>query len=326
LDRQWDARRTAIFLVFAFAIAWGIDLAIYLTGGLASGSPVLSASSGLVLAAVLLPASMFGPAIAHLLTRLVTREGWQDLYLSPRFRRAWPFWAVAWLGTPLLVLLGGAVFFLIFPAYFDPALTIARQILDQAAQASGSPAPVGPQLFILIQIVQAIVFAPLVNGWATLGEEFGWRAYLLPKLMPLGGRKAMVLLGLIWGVWHWPVIFMGYEYGSSYPGAPWLGPLVFLWFTFTLGTFLAWLTLKSGSVWPAVIGHASINGIATIGLYVSRGQPNPILGPAAVGVLASLPFAALALWLLWRSDVLSPRESAPEQAAAAQEPSRGLTA
>ena len=55
--------------------------------------------------------------------------------------------------------------------------------------------------------------------------------------MPLGWRKAMLLIGVIWGIWHWPVIFMGYEYGESYSGHPWLGPLLFIWITFCLGVF-----------------------------------------------------------------------------------------
>ena len=123
--------------------------------------------------------------------------------------------------------------------------------------------------------------------------------------MPLGGRKAMLIMGAIWGVWHWPFLYMGYEYGFDYPGYPWLGPIVFLWFTFIVGTFLAWLTLKTKSVWPAVIAHAAINGMALIEPLIVTGQPDTLLGPVAVGLIASLPFAILALILLWRSDVFS---------------------
>ncbi len=148
---------------------------------------------------------------------------------------------------------------------------------------------------IIAQIIQAIILAPLINGLATLGEEFGWRAYLLPRLMPLGSHKAMVLLGIIWGVWHWPVIAMGYNYGLDYPGAPWPGLLAMVWFTFVFGTFLGWLTLKAGSVWPAVIAHASINGIGAIGTLLAQGQPNPLLGPTPIGLVVSIPFTVLAL-------------------------------
>ncbi len=113
--------------------------------------------------------------------------------------------------------------------------------------------------------------------------------------MPLGGRKTMLLIGLIWGIWHWPVIFMGYEYGFSYPGYPWVGPLLFLWVTFGLGIFLGWLTLRSKSVWPAVIGHAAINGIAGAAILVVIGNPNPLLGPLPVGIIGSLGYAAVSL-------------------------------
>ncbi len=295
MERTLETKRVWIFVALAFGIAWAIDLTIFLTGGLAD----LRAGS---LTWVLLVVTMAAPALANILTRVVTGEGRQDLYLRPRFKRGWRFWATAWLGTPLLVLLGAGLFYALFPQYLDTTLSTAQAILDQAA---GRPVPLGPMMFIVIQVVQAIVIAPLINGPATFGEEFGWRAYLLPKLMPLGGRKAVLLVGVIWGVWHWPIIAMGYNYGLSYPGAPWLGLLGMTWFTVVAGTWLAWMTLRSGSVWPAVIGHAAINGLGPIGLLVSRGQPNPLLGPTVAGLIGSLPFALVALWLLWRSSELS---------------------
>jgi membrane protease YdiL (CAAX protease family) len=205
----------------------------------------------------------------------VTKEGWRDLYLWPRFKQGWRFWVVAWLGTPLLILLGAGLFFALFPQYLDPTLSTAQTLLDQAAKSTGRAMPYGPLVFIVLQTVQAIITAPLVVGPATFGEEFGWRAYLLPKLMPLGGRKAAVLLGVVWGVWHWPIIAMGYNYGFDYPGAPWAGMLAMVWFAFVVGTFLIWLTLKAKSVWPAVIGHAVLNGFGAIGALVVQGQPDP---------------------------------------------------
>jgi membrane protease YdiL (CAAX protease family) len=256
---------------------------------------------------------MAAPALANFLTRLVTGEGWRDLYLRPRFKYGWRFWAAAWLGTPLLILLGTGLFFALFPHYLDSTLSSVQALLDQAAQSSGQSVPIGPGIFLLIQVVQAILIAPVLNGLATFGEEFGWRAYLLPKLMPLGGRKGVLLLGVIWGVWHWPVIAMGYNYGSGYPGAPWTGLLAMVWFTSIISVFLAWLTLRAGSVWPAVIGHASLNGLAAIGPLLAKGQPNPLLGPAVVGVIGSLPFALLALWLLWRSPVFSKHQASTQQ-------------
>ena len=303
MNKAVNWKRIWIFLAFAFGLAWAIDLVIYFTGGLAQ----LGVGT---LAWALLVVTMAAPALAHLLTRLITHEGWQGLYLRPHFKRSWRLWLVAWIGTPFLVLLGTGLFFAIFPKFFDASLAGVGHLLDQAAKTAGRPVPLSPQLFIIVQILQAIILAPLINGLATLGEEFGWRGYLLPHLMPLGGRKTMVLLGIIWGVWHWPVIAMGYNYGLNYPGAPWLGLLGMVWFTFVFGTFLGWLTLKAGSIWPAVIAHASLNGIAAIGAFLVQGQPNPLLGPTPVGIVASIPFTVLAIWLLWRADVFASQKPA----------------
>ena len=114
----------------------------------------------------------------------------------------------------------------------------------------------------------------------------------------------MVVMGLIWGVWHWPLVAMGHNYGQNYPGAPWLGMLAMTWFTFVAGTFLGWLALRGGSVWPAVIGHATINATAGLGLLVSTGEANPLLGPLPVGLLGSAGFSAATLWILlrWRGN------------------------
>jgi membrane protease YdiL (CAAX protease family) len=303
MEHQLESRRIWIYLALAFGIAWLIDLLVFASGGLGNLAPGSRPW-------LLLVISMAAPALAHILTRLITGEGWHQLLLSPQWKKGRLYWLIAWVGTPLMVILGVAMYFGILPSFFDAALAAASAILAKAG-AAGRGAAITPQMLIVVQALQAIVIGPLLNGPATLGEEFGWRAYLLPKLMPYGGRKAMLLIGLIWGIWHWPVILMGYEYGFQYPGAPWLGPLVMVWFTFIVGIYLAWLTLKAGSVWPAVIAHAAINAIAAIGYLAAKPGFNPLLGPGPQGLAASIPLSLLALWLLWRSPVLKASQAAP---------------
>lgn len=289
-----DLKRIVVFLAFAFGLAWAVSLIIYLTGGL-SNSPKLLPGTGITLALVLTALLiMWTPALAHLLTRWLTGEGWQGMYLRPRFRRGWRYWLIAWFAPGILSIGGAAIFFELFPHYYDPSLGALRRLIE-----ANAPGGINLDLWTIValQTIQALLLAPLINSLATFGEEFGWRAYLQPKLMPLGGRKAMLLMGLIWGVWHWPIILMGHNYGIDYPGAPFLGPLAMVWFTFTLGTFLGWLTLKGGSVWPAVIGHAAINGIAGLGLLFVQSEPPSILGPSAAGLIGGLGFAVIALLL-----------------------------
>ena len=112
-----DWKRVGIFILFAFGIAWLTALVIYLTGGLA-GSPY-----ALLLVIV---GYMAAPALAHILTRLVTREGWQDLYLRPNFRRGWLYWIVAWVAPALFTFAGMGLFFALLPQYYDPSLSMIR--------------------------------------------------------------------------------------------------------------------------------------------------------------------------------------------------------
>lgn len=306
-----DIKRIWIYLAFAFGIAWITGLVIYLTGGLIN-SPKLTGN--FTLALVLLATTYMGaPALANLLTRIITKEGWKNAYVRPRFKGHWLFWVLAWVGPAVLTIVGAAVFFGLYPQYFDSSLTLLRDLLKMSTSAVAQPLPeINPWVFVIAQTLQAVVLAPLLNAVPTFGEEFGWRAYLQPKLMGLvSGRKAMLLMGLIWGVWHWPVILMGHNYGLTYPGAPWLGPLAMIWFTFVLGTFLGWLTLKGRSVWPAVIGHAAINGIAGIGALLVQGTPNPLLGPVPVGLIGSIGFSIVVLVIFLSPTALQAPEETP---------------
>lgn len=297
-----ERRRILIFLAFAFGIAWLAGLVIFLTGGLVN-SPVIAPGIGLTLAGILLATVyMWAPAFATLLTRVITGEGWANAGLRPFFREGWPYWIAAWVLPAVLTVLGAAFFYLVFPQYFDPQLNTIRTQLETLGQ------PVMENLWglILFQLAIAIFIAPIANGLFTFGEEFGWRAYLLPKLLPLGLRRAMLVQGLIWGIWHWPVIAMGYEYGFDYPGFPVTGMLLFLVFTFSSGVFLAWVTLRGRSVWPAVIGHGAINGIAAIAVLFTQGTPPALLGPLPVGLLGVGGYLLFALLLVLRQGSLEP--------------------
>ena len=292
-----DWKRVWIFVAFAFGIAWLVALVLYLTGGLVA-SPYT-----LILLAV---GYMGAPAVAHILTRLVTREGWQGLYLQPNFRQGRLYWLICWVAPAIFTFLGMAVFFVLFPQYYDPTFSTVTKLMQGNSQFADQPLPaIDPKLIVIGQTLIAVLIAPILNAIPTLGEEFGWRAYLQPKLMPLGGRKTMLLMGIVWGIWHAPLIAMGHNYGTEYPGAPWLGILTMVWSMFILGTFLGWVVLRAGSVWPAVIGHGAFNGIAGIYVFFTQGNPNLLLGPSAAGIVGSLGLAMVALIIFLKRDALT---------------------
>jgi membrane protease YdiL (CAAX protease family) len=297
-----DWKRVSIFIAFAFGIAWLVALGLHLTGGL-TPTPVT-----LVALAV---GYMGAPALAHILTRLVTREGWQGLYLHPNFKKGWVYWLICWVAPVIFAYLGMGLFFVLFPQYYDPTFSAVTKLMEQSAAATGQTlSAIDPWVIVLSQTLTALLAAPILNAIPILGEEFGWRAYLQPKLMPLGGRKAMLVMGVVWGLWHAPLIAMGHNYGTEYPGAPWTGILATVWIMFTLGTFLGWAALRGGSVWPAVIGHGAFNGIAGIYVFFTQGTPNTLLGPSAAGLIGSWALTVVALIIFLKRDALKPYEGA----------------
>jgi len=297
-----DWKRVGIFITFAFGIAWFIALVLYLTGGLTPTPYTLIMLGG---------GYMLAPALAHIITRLITREGWQGLYLRPNFKKSWVYWLICWITPAIFTFLGMGLFFALFPQYYDPGFSAVTKLMQQSAATSGQTVPaIAPWVIVLSQTLTALLAAPILNAIPILGEEFGWRAYLQPKLMPLGGRKTMIVMGVIWGLWHAPLIAMGHNYGTSYPGAPWSGILATVWIMFIFGTFLGWATLRGGSVWPAVIGHGAFNGIAGIYVFFTQGIPNTLLGPSAAGLIGSWALAVVALLIFLKQDALKPDEGA----------------
>lgn len=303
-----NKKRIIIFIILSFTIAGVTALAIYLNGGLTQ-SPIIIPSISVNLATVLLATSyMFAPGIAHFLTRLFTREGWKGMMLKPNLLHKGKYWLAAWFLPGILTLAGAAAFFYIFPQFYDNELANFQNQMQTLAQQYGSSQTpsLSPWLIVILQAGQALLLAPILNAIFTFGEEFGWRAYLLPKLMPLGGRKAVLISGVIWGVWHWPIILMGYNYGFDYPGAPWMGLLAMVWFTTMFGIIISWVTLRTQSVWPAVIAHGAINGIAAIGLLTVKGSPISWLGPTPIGLIGGIFITILAINLLIIKGAIDP--------------------
>ena len=176
-----------------------------------------------------------------------------------------------------------------------------------ATSAMGYPVGIGVcqpgmSAALLIAVLAAGVVAGLtVNAAVALGEEIGWRGYLLDLLGGrLGRLAAAIVVGVMWGLWHLPLVYMGYNYvlpldcGAGAYGLP--AVAAFTLFTVAAGMLLAGLRLRGG-VAAAAAGHGVINGVAGAFAVMSRG-PRLVAPPA--GVAASLGFfvASLPLWLL----------------------------
>jgi uncharacterized protein len=108
--------------------------------------------------------------------------------------------------------------------------------------------------------VQGLLVGPFMGLVIAFGEEYGWRGYLQSELVKLGRVRGVALLGVIWGLWHAPVILMGY----NYPGYPLLGVLIMTLYTVGLAFVLGYAVLKTGSVLLAAYLHALNNQVVSI--------------------------------------------------------------
>ena len=132
------------------------------------------------------------------------------------------------------------------------------QFIAQVAPAQvGQVEAMTPTVFLLVTGVQAVLLAPFTALLLGFGEEYGWRGYLQSELVRMGRVKGILLLGVIWGLWHAPVIVMGH----NYPGYPVAGVFLMIGYTVGLGFVLGYAVLKSGSVLLAAFLHALNNQV-----------------------------------------------------------------
>jgi membrane protease YdiL (CAAX protease family) len=139
----------------------------------------------------------------------------------------------------------------------------------------------------IINLLPNVVFA--------LGEELGWRGYLVPELSKwVGFRGAAVASGVVWAAWHLPGVLSG-AYGAA--GTPKAYRIAcFVTMVITTAIALAWLRMKSGSVWPVAIAHATHNGVIQAffdALTADTGHTPYFIGEFGV---AMLPFMSLIAW------------------------------
>ena len=120
------------------------------------------------------------------------------------------------------------------------------------------------------------------------GEEYGWRFYLQDRMFALfGGYKGVVLVGLIWGLWHMPLMLVG----LNFPGNPVAGNLVYLVYTVVIGIIFSYSVLKTQSIWIAVLLHAITDSLVSTGYpYIANGQVLVAFLPLLLllGILAAI--------------------------------------
>jgi membrane protease YdiL (CAAX protease family) len=217
----------AVFLALAFGLSWLSALPLWLDGGLTN--PVWP---------VIAVAMMTTPTIAALVATLAVLRPAHParfLGLAPLRRSALTFGAIG---------VGGAVLISALAIALGVAVGVGR--LTPASDT-------GAQL-LMLPVLTVLV------GITAIGEEIGWRGFLLPALQPLGTVPSLLINGVVWGAWHAPLLLLGYNYVTTSPISL---PLMMV-STALIGTLLAWLRFRSGSIWAGALAHGAMNASVSV--------------------------------------------------------------
>lgn len=289
-----DRKGLFSYLFITFTLTWIIEGALVLTGMRMEGAPPLYGQ--LIIAGV-----MWVPALATFLTiKFVTHEGFAITNL--RFGSWRPYVAAALLMPAAFAVIYGLTW-LLGLGQPDWQLVQFREMMAAAGQDLDAGGDFNSAQVLALAFVSSIFVGPTINGLFGFGEEFGWRGYLLPKLMPLGKVRAYLWVGIIWGLWHAPLILVGF----NYPGYPALGILAMMGFATTVGIYLNEMTLRHRSSILAGSIHGALNGQGYGVWGILFPSVNPLLG-GAVGLVGMLVWLALGLWVARRPmrDTASP--------------------
>lgn len=219
---------------------------------------------------------MWLPGVVALALTLATRGRVKDLGLTRGTRRSWLLAFVVPAACGAFTY--GASLALGLVHFSPPAEAV------EAGRASLTHWAIGLPL--------QLVFGSLIGSVYGLGEELGWRGYLVPRLVKGKVAFALAVSGVIWGLWHLPLILWG---GYATSALPWLSAGQFMLLVVPGGIFFGWLRLESGSVFPPMLAHAVHNVVYQSVLDKWFAGPEEPFYAGEQGLFSIVAYGAVAL-------------------------------
>ena len=270
------------YLFLSFGLAWTLWEALARLG--------ISASSPFFQVAIL--PGTFAPAIAAFAVRKwITREGFADAGLALNLRK-WRYFVVAWL-LPVIAT-GCIVVVAVLLGVGAPDFSLLRGIEYLSRLSGRAPAHLPAHPWLVLAILPPTAILAILATPILLGEEFGWRGYLQLRLLPGRPLASAVATGVLWGVWHYPLLLRGYDF----PENRLAGLLVMPCTTILLSIIFGWLRLKTGSVWAAALAHSATNSIGVSLSLLLFGGGASLLFVSYLGILSWIPLGALGAWIV----------------------------
>jgi hypothetical protein len=283
-------KKVVYFIVLSFAISWS-SIALIKLLDVSYGTFTFT-----VITAFLF---MCAPAVStFLVKKIIFKEPLSDYGLQFKvFDYRWIIHSA--IGAILFLLLSLAIVFVLgntlaisYFGYIDftqEGLELALQKLAGDKDVSSTSLP-HPLLLLLLGTVGGVASGAIVNLPFTFGEEFGWRGLLHKETQYLGFIKSSLFIGIIWGVWHAPIILMGHNYNNNSLA----GVFMMILFCIALAFPMAYIRVKTKNVLGPSMLHGMINGSAgIIPMFVHDGN-SLFNSPAGIaGIIVILFFTFL---------------------------------
>lgn len=240
---------------------------------------------------------MFIPMIVAVVVRkFIYKEQLREPFgISFKLNR---WFLVAWLLPPIVAFATLGVS-LLFPGIeYSPDMAGMyerfKSVLtpEQLAQMKNQAAalPIHP---IWIGLLQGLIAGITINAIAGFGEELGWRGLLQKEFGYMGFWRSSAIIGVVWGVWHAPIILQGH----NYPQHPLVGVLMMIVFTMLLSPIFSYVRLKAKSVIAAAIIHGSLNATVGLSLMVIKGGNDLTVGVTGLAGFIILALANVGLFI-----------------------------
>lgn len=235
------------------------------------------------------------PLTAAILTRHITKDK-TKWHISIKVWKHPLLWAFCCFFPALLTVLGATLYFIRFPEQYGGVFAIGSLI------GTGQAIPVtSPFRFSALCIFIAAFCIPI--QLLELGEEIGWREYLLPKQIEAYGiRKGVLLNGFFWGMAHLPLIYLGFNYSQENAGAPWSNMAVMMLVCMSIGILCSYVYVRSDNAMYSAIIHGVVNVIGEIPVFVSISHKSGLLGPNPTGLIGLSGFLLCAAVLFAFAD------------------------
>lgn len=275
------------FSIIVCLFSWAMVALAHWDFGMGADTPV-----GLMLFSTLY---MFFPLITALVLQVIDKEKFNHTGLV-NFKIKWS-WAVAWL-LPLVMTLACILVNGLMPGVelkYNAEQLINQYHIpeDQQEMVREQLGQLPAYLMILITLISGLIAGITVNAIAAFGEEFGWRNYLVGALREVKFWKAALFIGIVWGIWHFPLILTGH----NYPNEPYWGVLLMVIMCILLGAIELYFVLKSKSMIVAAIMHGTINALAGVVIYFTLGGNDFVNGMPGLSGFIVMALTIVCLWM-----------------------------